>query len=328
MALTDKLTAIADAIRSKTGKTEAMTMEQMVTEIEGIQTGGEKILYMDAALLDAGGAYPADADDYTTAVIPAEATFVSLDVFDNLPKVEKVIVNGNCEIESYYEYEGKSSIQRNALVLSGNVKEIWVEGRSFLPENFAYYYYPLSKVHISCDSIGSLPFYYCYALREAVVNAGNIPESAFYNCQYLENLELGDAVAAIGDTAFYGCSRLKKITIPPLVKTINYGVFYNCRGLSEVVFPKGLEIIDTMAFYCCSSLVDVVIPDGVTQIGSNAFAYCSSLAYLTIPESVTSIVGGAGGSASIPYETIIRGYAGSYAETYAAENGYTFEVIG
>lgn len=40
MALTDKLTAIANAIRSKTGKSDALTLEQMPGEIEGIQTGG------------------------------------------------------------------------------------------------------------------------------------------------------------------------------------------------------------------------------------------------------------------------------------------------
>lgn len=40
MALIDKLTAIADAIRGKTGKTEEMTLEQMVMEIAGIETGG------------------------------------------------------------------------------------------------------------------------------------------------------------------------------------------------------------------------------------------------------------------------------------------------
>ena len=40
MALIDKLTAIADAIREKTGKTEGLTLDQMPTEIEGIQSGG------------------------------------------------------------------------------------------------------------------------------------------------------------------------------------------------------------------------------------------------------------------------------------------------
>ena len=40
MALTNKLTAIADAIRSKTGKTDTMTLEQMATEISNISVGG------------------------------------------------------------------------------------------------------------------------------------------------------------------------------------------------------------------------------------------------------------------------------------------------
>lgn len=41
MALTDKLAAIGDAIRAKTGKSDTMTLEQMVTEIASIQTGGD-----------------------------------------------------------------------------------------------------------------------------------------------------------------------------------------------------------------------------------------------------------------------------------------------
>ena len=40
MALTEKLTGIADAIRGKTGKSEALTLDQMATEIAGIETGG------------------------------------------------------------------------------------------------------------------------------------------------------------------------------------------------------------------------------------------------------------------------------------------------
>lgn len=39
MALTDKLTAIADAIREKTGKTDGLTLDAMPGEIEAIQTG-------------------------------------------------------------------------------------------------------------------------------------------------------------------------------------------------------------------------------------------------------------------------------------------------
>ena len=39
MALTDKLTAIANAIRTKTGKTDSLTLEQMPSEIESISGG-------------------------------------------------------------------------------------------------------------------------------------------------------------------------------------------------------------------------------------------------------------------------------------------------
>ena len=40
MALTDKLTAIADAIRGKTGGTQEMTLEQMAQAIAALEVGG------------------------------------------------------------------------------------------------------------------------------------------------------------------------------------------------------------------------------------------------------------------------------------------------
>ena len=40
MALTEKLTGIADAIRGKTGGTDPLTLDRMATEIAGIETGG------------------------------------------------------------------------------------------------------------------------------------------------------------------------------------------------------------------------------------------------------------------------------------------------
>ena len=38
MALTDKLTAIADAVREKTGRTAPLTLDQMAAEVTGIKT--------------------------------------------------------------------------------------------------------------------------------------------------------------------------------------------------------------------------------------------------------------------------------------------------
>ena len=41
MALTDKIKAIADAIRTKTGTTDIMTLDEMPAKIAGISSGAK-----------------------------------------------------------------------------------------------------------------------------------------------------------------------------------------------------------------------------------------------------------------------------------------------
>ena len=67
MALTDKLTAIADAIRGKTGKTDGLTLDQMAAEIEGIQGGGGEFYFTPYGV----GYTPNMVLDCTTIVSPA-----------------------------------------------------------------------------------------------------------------------------------------------------------------------------------------------------------------------------------------------------------------
>lgn len=68
MALTDKLTAIADAIRSKGGTTEQLTLAGMVDAINAIQTGG-------------GGE---TNFNHITTFTPATAGYISAQLFSNL----------------------------------------------------------------------------------------------------------------------------------------------------------------------------------------------------------------------------------------------------
>jgi hypothetical protein len=65
MALIDKLTAIADAIRGKTGKTDGLTLDQMATEIAGIEAGG------------GGGAELVFETEFSIAEVPTSATTVA-----------------------------------------------------------------------------------------------------------------------------------------------------------------------------------------------------------------------------------------------------------
>jgi hypothetical protein len=66
MALTEKLTSIADAIRTKTGSADKLTLDGMATAIAGIQTGGGSAMYSGSFTptenvlsveIDVGGAF-------------------------------------------------------------------------------------------------------------------------------------------------------------------------------------------------------------------------------------------------------------------------------
>ena len=110
-------------------------------------------------------------------------------------------------------------------------------------------------------------------------------------------------------------------TIPDSVTSIANGAFNCCVNIASVVIPDGVTTIGNGTFYGCDSLTSIEIPDSVTSIGDYAFAWCSSLTSIEISESVTYIGDDAFEDSAL--ETIY-GYAGSYAETYANENGYEF----
>ena len=67
MALTDKLTAIGDAIRTKTGGTGLLTLDQMATEIASIQGGGT----VEELTITSNGTYnpPAGIDGFAPIVV-------------------------------------------------------------------------------------------------------------------------------------------------------------------------------------------------------------------------------------------------------------------
>lgn len=93
MALTEKLTNIADAIRSKTGGTEALTLDEMVTEIDGIETGG----VVESLEITSNGTYtaPEGIDGYTPVVVNVPQ--------DGAPTAEELTFSGS--LSSIFSYE-------------------------------------------------------------------------------------------------------------------------------------------------------------------------------------------------------------------------------
>ena len=86
----------------------------------------------------------------------------------------------------------------------------------------------------------------------------------------------------------------------------------------------GVEVksIGNGAFDGLGSLVEVRISAGVKSIGSKAFANCSVLNYVFIPSSVKDIASNAFEGSS---DVVIYGVKGSYAEHFAADNGFEFK---
>ena len=129
-------------------------------------------------------------------------------------------------------------------------------------------------------------------------------------------------MTSIGDEAFRFCTSLTSINIPNSVTSIGWGAFRDCTSLTSITIPDSVTNIGKGTFRNCTSLTSITIPDSVTSIGSSAFEDCTSLTSIKIPDSVTYI--GDGVFKNCTALTVIKGYSGSYAESYAKQHGFTF----
>lgn len=116
----------------------------------------------------------------------------------------------------------------------------------------------------------------------------------------------------------------EKYEVPSSVNIVDDMAFAFHPELKSVIIPQSVTSIGTYTFAMCQSLTDIVLPEGITSIGEGAFYNCTSLKHVTIPSSVTSIGNGAFTDDNGNLSITVYGTAGSYAETWAKNNGYTF----
>lgn len=219
MALTNKLEAIGDAIRGKTGKQDKLTLEQMVTEINSITTG------------EGGG-----------AELPAEA----------------FVITGNCNyrfasngwnwfINNYGDRITTSDISSfsNMFLDSSELTEIPLELNAYTNNSNV----SANQMFYGCLNLTKLPkmnnfkpgrteeiFYNCKRLRE-------IPEDIFVNWDwnYIESQTSG--YAGNRSKQFFECNSLRSFPMSFLehanpASTNSYsiysGCFNACNALDEV----------------------------------------------------------------------------------------------
>lgn len=165
--------------------------------------------------------------------------------------------------------------------------------------------------------IGEQTFLNCDNLDYVVMskNIEKIGDSAFDGSNYYE-IDLPDTLKELGFCAFAGCE-FEKLVIPNGVERTGVGAFSFNKVIESVDIPGNIKVIELDAFRNCKQLKTVTIEEGVEVIEMCAFRDCASLESVTIPASVTEMTDPFYDSPNVTIYTP----AGSYAETWAAENG-------
>ena len=252
----------------------------------------KNIIFPDSVTYIGNGAF-SDCSSLTSVIIPDSITNIEGSAFSNCSTLEKIVVEENNPI-----YDSRDNC--NGIIETSSNELITGCKNTVIPN--------------SISSIGA---------------------DVFYRCSGLTSITIPNNVTSIGRKAFSAGSSLEKIIVDEdnpvydsrdncnaIIKTSSNELLLGCKN---TVIPDNVTSIGNGAFSGCSGLTSIDIPDGVTRIEDGAFSGCSELTSITIPSSVTSIANDA--LVGCDKLTTIKGYTGSYAETYAKENDYNFVAL-
>lgn len=148
-----------------------------------------------------------------------------------------------------------------------------------------------------------------------------IMDDAFEDLSNLRSVQFGARVRFMQAYAFRDCRYLTSVALPDALMDIPVCAFDGCWALSSVTIGKNVRSVGTAAFSDCPNLKRVELPETVTSLGQQCFAMCRSLKYIYIPAAVTEIEENAFIGCG---RLTIHGENGSYAQTFAAEQGIAF----
>ena len=281
--LKGKLTAIANAIRQKTGRNALLDLDEMPTEILSIDGGGGDVPNPDDPLLlvDWDGTL---LYSYTYE----EAQLIS--EFPDPPTHEGLTFQS----WNWSEVIAKTWLQnhRGAQLKVGAVytptdgqdHDYWRSPRLSEPDQIYMH-------HRATTSIRSYAFRDRYPLVSISLPNGltSIGSGTFLYDYSLTSISLPNSLTSIGSSAFQGCNSLTSVSLPDSLTSIGNNAFQNCYSLTSTSLPNSLTNIGNNAFQYCYSLVAVILSNSLATISGYAFANCPSLYKMDIPASVTLI---------------------------------------
>lgn len=320
MALTDKLTAIGNAIRSKTGDTEPLTLDGMVTAIEGISTGG------------AESEWPAVPDDGKTHL------YITLQEGRTSPMLG-VCPNGTVTVDwgdgttpdvltgTDNSVNGVKWTPNHEYAAPGNyVITLTVEGYAgfggIATTNANSY---ILRYSSEADARNQV---YQAALRKIEFGAGfnACGSRAFKYCTNLESISFANAdFLSLTTDAFAYCSALRAVSFPAGFSSFGASGFMNCTALASVKFVNNHATVPSGLFQNCNALCSLTFPDNVKTIAAVAFAYCTGMKFYDFTAcTAVPTLQNTSAFRDIPDDCEIRVPAALYDEWVAAANWSTY----
>lgn len=167
-------------------------------------------------------------------------------------------------------------------------------------------------------------------VKRTDAEGNTVPEAhTFEGTVELQQPEEGEKYTSIAADLFGGNSHITYVKLPAGVTTIAAESFRGCTALKSVYLPSTVKTIEKNAFRGCTSMTQIALPKSVTTIGDSAFAGDTKLrmVYFRGEDSgkLISIAANAFPGADEAAELVIVAEKGSGAETYAEENGLSYE---
>ena len=289
--LTDFLTDVANAIRTKKGTSLPINPQNFSSEIASISGGGSGSI---GDITPGEGQHLVTFIDYDGTVLKKEAvndgesatppatvpehehlTFNKwVGNYSNVTRDRIVGAHYNSADGNTWMRRGEGKYVKLYLVFTGEITINWGDGVSETitsGNEFIHKYKDNQKYWIS-------------------LSGGNITALSRSNDLDTINIDILIIGANCKGVSMFGiCYSLKLIVIPEGIKSISNKAFSNCPSLVSIVIPDGVTDIYSSAFNNCYSLTYVVIPNTVTYIGGSAFYSCYSLKRISIPNAVTYI---------------------------------------
>ena len=300
---------------------EEIQIPQTVVSIEKgsfIKCINLKKVIMPDTLCEIGGGAFATCTQLERIHVPDSVKLISAWMFSDCSSLTEVNIPAGVKV-----------IENNAFRNCTSLKDITIpDAVTKIEDSVFENCTALTKVTVGnqVSSIGQSAFSGCTALPQITLPASvqTIGDKAFSHCEALADVKLSEGLTSIGSYAFEHNIALPKVTLPNKLESLGERAFQYCDVLADVDLGAGLKVIPEYCFYEDPALQKVILPYQFTTVNASAFANCTKLTDITFNRNVSSVDASA---LSYKDKTTIHGVKGTYAESFASDNGFKFEAL-